>query len=167
MSIRNVWPVAAVLACASMSASAVTYTIGTLPLAPAVYTNTGTVPAGSFTDTYNFTFPLTGSTASESAVSVNVGTILGINNIAVSLYTAGNVLVATGITAGSSASLFNVPLAAGAPYYYRVTGTGTGSSGGVYSFLASATAVPEPGTYAMMLAGLGIVCLMGLRHRAN
>ena len=165
MSIRNVFTVAALCASAPMSAMAVTYTIGNLPLAPAVYTNTGTVAAGSFSDTYNFTFPLTGSVASESAVSLNVGTLLGISNIAVSLYTAGNVLVGSGTTAGSSASLFNVPLAAGAPYYFRVTGTGSGSAGGIYSFLASATAVPEPGTYAMMFAGLGIVALMGLRRR--
>ena len=55
-------------------------------------------------------------------------------------------------------------LAAG-NYYYAVTGMGTGSLGGFYTISSSVTAVPEPETYAMMMAGLGVMGLLLKRSR--
>ena len=157
---------AALLATAAASASAVTYTIGTMPIAPAVYSNTASLPfsAVPFSDRYNFVFPVGGSVASGSAVSVNVSGLLNISNVQVSLFNAANLLLASG-GVGVSSQLFNTPLTAGASYYYTVTGTANGAVGGAYSFIASASPIPEPGTYALMLAGLGVVGFMALRHR--
>ena len=56
-------------------------------------------------------------------------------------------------------------LTAGASYYYTVTGTANGGVGGAYSFIASASPIPEPGTYALMLAGIGVVGFMAFRRR--
>lgn len=157
---------AVVLATAAMSASAVTYNIGTLPLAPGVYSNTAVLPfsATPFTDRYDFVFPTGGATASGSAVSVNVTGLFNIGDIKVSLFNSSNVLVNAG-TPGVSSSLFNVPLAGGASYYYTVTGTALGAVGGAYSFIASAAPVPEPETYALMLAGVGVIGFMAARRR--
>src|SRR5690606_32487270 len=47
-------------------------------------------------------------------------------------------------------------------YLYRTPGSASGSLGGVYSITSAVAAVPEPGTFAMLLAGIGA---MGLLHR--
>jgi hypothetical protein len=51
-------------------------------------------------------------------------------------------------------------------YFIEVTGYGAGTKGGSYSFIASAVPVPEPETWAMLVAGLGLVGLQ-LRRRTN
>ena len=61
------------------------------------------------------------------------------------------------------------PSALGAPGFYQflVTGTTSGSAGGVYLGALSAQAVPEAETYGMMLAGLGLVGFMVSRRRGS
>jgi hypothetical protein len=156
--------VAAALLAASSASMAVTYNIGTLPLAPTVYSNTASVAPGSFSDTYNFVFPMTGVLASASAVSIQLQGLLDIRNLKVDLFDSSNTLIAAGAS-GMSSSVSNVPLLGGASYYYTVTGTATGLVGGAYAFIASASPIPEPGTYAMMLAGLAAVGFLALRRR--
>lgn len=147
---------------ASASAMAVTYNIGTLPVAPSVYNNAASVPVGAFTDIYNFMFPMVGDKASASAVSIQLNSLLDIRNLQVDLYDASNTWIAGGGTAVN-----NISLVGGANYYYKVTGTATGAVGGAYAFIASASPIPEPGTYAMMLAGIGAVGFLAMRRRAR
>lgn len=51
-------------------------------------------------------------------------------------------------------------------YFIKVSGFGAGTSGGEYSFFASALPVPEANTWGMMAVGLGLVGLQ-LRRRAH
>ncbi len=44
-------------------------------------------------------------------------------------------------------------------YYFQLTGTGAGALGGQYFYNAAAVPVPEPTSWAMLLAGLGLVGL--------
>jgi hypothetical protein len=37
--------------------------------------------------------------------------------------------------------------------------------GGAYAFIASASPIPEPSTYAMMIAGIGAVGFLAMRRR--
>jgi hypothetical protein len=51
-------------------------------------------------------------------------------------------------------------------YTYRITGDVTGDLGGKYSYNVTAVPVPEPETWAMLVAGLGLVGLQ-LRRRTK
>lgn len=66
-------------------------------------------------------------------------------------------------TTGSSPTLFS-SLTTG-DYYYRVTGTATGMAGGFYTI--SSAPIPEPETYAMLLAGLGLTVMARRRTKKN
>ena len=48
---------------------------------------------------------------------------------------------------------------------FVLTLTGTGDSRALYSGELTVTAVPEPGTYALLLAGLGVVGFVARRRR--
>lgn len=50
-------------------------------------------------------------------------------------------------------------------YYYLVTGLAFGSAGGAYQLTSAVTAVPEPGSAAMLLAGAALLGGIGWRRR--
>ena len=155
---------AVALASGMSSAMASTFNIGSLPIAPAVYSNVQSVAPGAVSDLYSFLFPAGALTGSGSAISIDVGTILNIDNIQVSLLDAALNPLAWG-SMGDTSVLFNQPLTAGSSYSFRVTGNAFGSAGGTYAFLASAAPVPEPAAIALMLAGMGVVGSIVRRRR--
>ena len=152
------------LASGMASAMATTFNIGTLPIAPAVYSNVQSVAPGAVSDLYSFLFPAGALTGSGSAISIDVGTILNIDNIQVSLLDAGLNPLAWG-SMGDTSVLFDQALTVGSSYSFRVTGNAFGSAGGTYAFLASAAPVPEPAAFALMLAGLAVVGSIVRRRR--
>jgi hypothetical protein len=120
-----------------------------------------TTPVGSFSDSYMFTVGTPSSIAS-SAVSNNLGSLLGLTGGTVTLFADApgvDPTVGTYSFSGTFASLL-----AGS-YYYVVSGIGTGASGGFYALASSVSAVPEPETLALMLAGLGIVGFKASRRK--
>jgi hypothetical protein len=92
-----------------------------------------------------------------------------INSMTVNLYDSNNLftpLVTFPDFNPSGPSIFSGtgPLASGS-YVYVIDGV-SGINGGQYTFSASTVAVPEPETWAMLVAGLGLVGLQ-LRRRTN
>jgi hypothetical protein len=127
-------------------------------------------PVGSFEDNWSFTLPASTSLASTT-VANNLGSILNLSGGMVQLFMESGTTDTqigsytfngtTGSTAHSFASL--VP----GDYFYRVTGTGTGSQGGFYALTSTISAIPEPTSAAMLLAGLGVAGLLLYRRRSD
>lgn len=160
-----------VLALAALSgttaAVATAFNIGTLPMAPSVYSNVQTVAPGAISDLYSFVFPTTANTVSASAVTVNIGTILNIDNLQVSILDSGSNTLTAGSVGGDTSVLFNYALTSGSSYFFKVTGIASGLAGGTYAFLASAAEpVPEPATFGLMFAGAALMGLAVKRRRA-
>lgn len=137
----------------------------------------GTVGAGSFVDAYTFSVPtgfsLVGSVVSSDEDLPNFGITDGIYY----LVSAGtDTLINTGDDTFSPGFSFDsttgatVNFAAGGPgnYAYVLFGTGFGELGGNYSLTSfvEATAVPEPQTYALVLAGLAAIWTCARRRAA-
>ena len=129
---------------------------------------TGTTPV-AFTDTFTFFLPFTGL-GSGAAVSTNFNN-LDLTSLFIEIYDAGNTFVEQTIFGNRTTSGVSVSLDANTlvPADRRVVLTFSGiASGGTYSGNLSATAtpaVPEPATWAMLLAGFGAVGFTMRRKR--
>jgi hypothetical protein len=150
----------AVLATFALGAQATTTDWGTHDL---LEVGAAITPVGSFEDQYLFN--LAGpSMAVSTAVSNNLSTVLGLTNGAVALFReAGAVDVAVGSFAFddmTGAISYDFGTLAAGDYYYAVSGMGTGSMGGFYTISSSVSPIPEPGSVALMLAGLSVMGLL-------
>lgn len=164
---------------ASASAADTTYNMGALSATP--YINTATVSAGTaftlpgtgttsfnFTDTYNFTVDDSFVAGTAVTVDLDLGSFgFHISNLKLDLFDAGDAWVVGDIVSGLQDASVSVaaPVTAG-NYYFKVRGfaDGEGTGQGIYTFTTAA--VPEAKTYAMMLAGLGLIGFTVLRRRS-
>jgi hypothetical protein len=178
-----------VLATATFGSSAVmAQTIGTTPQVLDL-----TDGSGFFGDTFamsnngatfadHFTFSVTGTTSSNfdaiiSSISRTADTGLDISGL--SLYrvgggtgtgdTGGDTLVMSGTSASSGAmdvwTLSSDNLAAG-NYYVLVSGNLVSDTSASFGGAVMLAPVPEPETYGMMLAGLGVLGFLARRRKA-
>jgi len=163
------------LAVAMLSGFAVAANAATTPLgAAAVGTplsfNAIVMPAGPFNDIFTFTLPNNGGTG-YSVINFPVGTLFNtalttitlFSNADGSLFNSDDTQLASAVSNNNVLSLTWGPSSAG-NYYLNVTGIANGSSGGLYNGAISVTAVPEPESYAMLLAGLGVMGAIAMRR---
>ncbi|HQT71379.1 MAG TPA: FxDxF family PEP-CTERM protein [Thiobacillus sp.] len=154
------------------------YNMGLLSATP--YVNTSTVTAGTvftigsnafnFTDDYNFSV-VGAPTAAGTGVTVNLdlGSLgFHISNLKLDLFDSSSTWLAGDLVTDANDTSVSVSsvLSAG-NYSFKVRGFADGelTNQGIYTF--SAAAVPEAETYAMMLAGLGLVGFMISRRRGS
>ncbi|HEV6965817.1 FxDxF family PEP-CTERM protein [Roseateles sp.] len=125
-----------------------------------------TVTSGAIFDTYSF------SLASTSSVTSGVMSFGNIVGGAYSLYSFGaDGMMGTGDDVGLGAWTFGgmptthtVSLTSG-NYYYSVLGGVTGSASYAIASTATTAPVPEPETYALLGAGLGVIGFVASRRR--
>ncbi|WON72622.1 FxDxF family PEP-CTERM protein [Nitrosospira sp. Is2] len=169
--------VAAMLAGMSVGANAATTDLGTLNTDPTTFGGTVSGTGVAFSDI--FTFDGSQSIASSFSVVDVPLTVGGVNFDGIltglSLFSAGaNGVVgggddtllgsSAGTGAGDSLTLnYDQPLSGAS--FITVTGISNGSAGAIYAG-AMAAAIPEPETYAMLLAGLGLMGAV-VRRRSN
>ncbi|MFG6439591.1 FxDxF family PEP-CTERM protein [Roseateles sp. LKC17W] len=113
--------------------------------------------AAPFFETYAFTL---GSTSNVQVTFASFN-VLG----AVGLYKAGGTPVDSFAVGGTQFSGSDSWTLAAGSYFYGVSGTGTAV--GSYTLTSTVAAVPEPETYALLAAGLGIVGFVASRRRRN
>lgn len=148
------------------AAAAATYNLGDLGLAPQTAVKS---VSGNFVDYLNFNvvspYRAVGFNVLDLPVSFGQFDLFNIAGLSLALYDGtggtGNLMASL---AGQDAYEFSQLLAVG-DYSLKVSGTATGTSGGMYSYAAVAYAVPEPGSLAVFLTGLGLMGVVGLRRR--
>lgn len=141
-------------------------------------------------DTYNFSmsvFGLTGGTVAGTAASVfhihgpasttqNSGVMVSLDNPALFTFlNSGSTLLVGGSNVVAPTGLFNGPTVSNMSFLtalrssltYVNVHTALNPSGAVRGQLIEVTAIPEPSTYAMLLAGLGVLGLVARRRRAS
>ncbi len=151
----------ALAALASVNASAAVYNAGFVAANNTTQLlHNGFVGSGALSDTINFTLLSNAPSSSTIAASFEFSPALHIENFTASLYDSSNNLLGTG---GSNVAFATGALAAG-NYHLNITGNVTGGFGGAYS--ANITPAPEPETWAMMLAGLGLVASAARRKKS-
>jgi len=128
----------------------------------------------NFGDTFadQFTFSVTGIEHNLDAIISSIaGTAdTGLNITDLSVYTAAGVLVQsgsslmTGINDVWTVSADNLAIG---NYYLQVSGSMAGDTSGSFGGAVMLAPVPEPETYGMMLAGLGLVGYLARRRRID
>jgi hypothetical protein len=128
---------------------------------------------GMFSDTFNFSFSnvndlsfgvvsVKNSKKDISGLSFELfHDISGKSSQSMGFFGQPNTLVV-----GSSSALEHdfLKVAAG-NYHVEIKGDAFGSKGGSYAGSMTVSAVPEPETYAMMLAGLGLIAVVSRRRK--
>lgn len=156
--------------------------LGTLPVPHSTYF--GNAFSGPTSQTFydNFTFSLTAPASMNSLTSsINLESILGIGNLSVRLFQGSaafdNVApLAQGWTMLQaqpggfiSHTFVSLPSLLAGTYTLQVRGNVFGSAGGTYTSmlnLAPVSPIPEPATYGMLLAGLGMTAF-ALRRKSK
>lgn len=125
------------------------------------------IASGSFTDTYTFTLPASG--IGSGSVTTSTSFLGDATDLDFGSVTINGIVAPVSFTDGGlaeTATATFVPITLGVLNTLVVTGTsrGAGSYGGQLTFVPQIGAVPEPGTWAMMIFGFGVAGA-GLRAR--
>jgi hypothetical protein len=118
-----------------------------------------------------FVFSITGQPANLDAIVASVADAanLGLDITALSLYGSGGDLIANGsssMTGAVDVWTISADALATGNYYLQVSGTLVSNAGASFGGSVALNPVPEPETYGMMIAGLGVLGFLARRRKA-
>ena len=133
----------------------------------------GFAAPGPFNDIFTFTLPTNGGSGYSvtnfallpGQFNTMLATLSLFSNPDSVLFNGDDSLVGTSLAPGGNSLVLTWGAANSGSYYLAVGGLTNGTQGGIYTGAISVTAVPEPETYAMMLAGLGALGFLARRRR--
>ena len=133
----------------------------------------GFAAPGPFNDIFTFTLPanggsgysLTNFTSLPGQFNTVLSTLSLVSNPDGILFNMDDSFLSSSVVPGGNSLKLAWGPAPGGNYYIAVGGVTNGTQGGIYNGAISVTAVPEPETYAMMLAGLGALGFLARRRQ--
>ncbi|MFM2052598.1 MAG: hypothetical protein RL456_635 [Pseudomonadota bacterium] len=159
--------VAAAALLAGASSFAATVDAGTVGTTP--YGTSFSNPPGYFFDTVNFDVSTAGTlSVSLTDLTANVGSMIlfldqDLEGVVWDNHHPGGLSQIGHVIGDGSTYVFTLPSAG--DYHLDVSGYAIGSAGGVYAVGLQVSPIPEPGTWAMMAAGLGVLGAVARRRR--
>ncbi len=138
----------------------------------------GLVASGPFVDMLTFVLPPNGGSGYSVAKLSLLPSFLDIANGGVSVFAdpdgvAANgdeIFIKSGTSSNGSSIDLTIPGNGGGYGILVISGEGVGSAGGIYFgaiSVSAVSAVPEPESYAMLLAGLGVMGAIAVRRRKS
>jgi hypothetical protein len=116
---------------------------------------------------HTLTFDITTDlNAGSGILDISLGNIININGLTAEIFDSNNTHYASFVAQVGNPDLLVLPLGSyfGVDSYtLKIGGTATGALGGAYTIAAVTAPVPEPETWAMLLAGMGLVGLRALQ----
>lgn len=163
LSVIKKLAVAVSIAVSAVAAHAANYSFDSLSNTQSKSVNV----SGEFSDTFTFTLPSTFSGVNGSYLAFDYGSDLianfsfgtGLNTLVSGVTLSSNTSEA-GIDIASYSHKFN--LAGGKTYWFTLAGSATDAS-----YTVTLAPVPEPETYALMLAGLGLLGVAARRRKSK
>jgi hypothetical protein len=166
MKIKSIALAAILATTAGFASAANVYNLGDITNSGALFVSSTFAANAAINDTW--TFSLTGSNDLSSLISRNFSTANGaILNFAGSI-SGGSLAAAESLQLDSNASSQNLSFAStlGAGSYSLLISGLSQRAGTRYTFNADVTPVPEPETYALLLAGLGVLAFVAKRRKS-
>jgi len=173
MNKLSAFAAAAVIGLSSAAANATVTDLG--PITAGIPTSfAGIAAPGGFADYFTFILPsnagsgysVSNFTLLPALYTTLLSTLTLVSNADGIIGNGDDSLVSSSVVPGGGSIVMSVAAKPAGKYYLYVTGITTGPSGGIYNGAISA-AVPEPETYAMMLAGLCAVGFMAVRRKSR